>query len=178
MQMSIKQILSAAGSAVLAALIFIWLFASPISVNSVEYRINTLSQTAYENTIVPYFLDSSSSKYVNSVSHFIDDYDPSRSADEYTEIYVLFTLSKITPVPFRSVWVGIDDIPEEYKDYVICVTTGPMMTSSDKENYQGNVTVIVRHQDLTREQIEDLAQKLSYRIKWSLAMGIDGNIHI
>ena len=177
MDMTKKQILTVCAAAIAIALIFIWLFALPISVGSHTVQINTLSQSAYEKTIVPYFLDTSSSNYMDNVSHFIDDYSPDRSGEEYSEIFILFDLRKFTPVPFRSLWVGVDSIPDEYKNYVVCVTTGPLMTDNVKTKNQGSITLLVRRQDLTDEQLLQLADAVKYRIKWSLAMGIDGNIH-
>ena len=97
---------------------------------------------------------------------------------DYREIYVVIDMSKFTPVKFRQLWVDVENIPEKYADTVVCVTNGPLMTQPETSDMKANITLIVKQNDFTNEQLEQMAKELSYRVKWGLAMGVDGYVHI
>ncbi len=177
MSMTKKQVLAVMATAIAATVLFVLLFAMPVSGKRGNVSVNTLSDKAYNDTVVPYFLDEESKKYVDSVDHFLDDYDPDRTASEYCEIYMEVEMSKWTVVPFQKIWVGVENIPKEYKPYVVCVTTGPLMTDCEKDRNKGNLTLLVRHQGLTEEQLRDMASNIPLKAKWTLAMGVDGWVH-
>lgn len=175
--MTTKQILGAMGAAVAVTLVFVLLFALPVSGERGRVVVNDLSETAYKETIVPYFLDKDSKKYNEDVSHFLDDYSADREASEYCEVYMEVDLKKWTIVPFQKIWVGVENIPEAYKDYVVCVTTGPLMSDCEKDSNKGNLTLLVRRQGLSDEELLQMAQEISLKAKWTLAMGVDGWVH-
>lgn len=178
MSMTKKQILAVMAVAVAVTLLFVLLFALPVGAKRGKVLVNTVTENAYHNTLVPYFLDKESKLYNADVDHFMDDYSSERTASEYSEIYVEVDMSKFTLVPFQKVWVGVEEIPEKYADYVVCVTTGPLMTTCEKDSNKGNITLLVRRQDLTEEELLKIAEEISFKVKWTLAMGVDGWVHL
>lgn len=178
MEMTKKQVLGAAAAAVAVALIFVWLFALPVNAKISEVVVSRISNEAFKDTVVPYYLDKFSQEYIEDVDHFIDDYTPEALASDYREIYVVIDMSKFTPVKFRQLWVDVENIPEKYADTVVCVTNGPLMTQPETSDMKANITLIVKQNDFTNEQLEQMAKELSYRVKWGLAMGVDGYVHI
>lgn len=178
MEMTKKQVLAVMASAVAIALIFVWLFALPVSGKLSSVTVSRITNEVYKDTVVPYYLDEFSQEYIEDVDHFIEDYDPETLASEYREIYIEFDTSKYTPVPFQTLWVDVDEIPEKYRDCVVCVTNGPLMVDCEQSSSKGNLTLIVKQLNFTDEELEAMAKELSYKIKWCLASGIDGYIYL
>ena len=178
MEMTKKQVLVVMASAVAIALIFVWLFALPVNAKLSDVSVNRITNEVYKNTVVPYYLDQFSQEYIDDVDHFIEDYDPETLASDYREIYIEFDASKYSPVPFQTLWVDVDKIPEKYRDCVVCVTNGPLMRDCEKETSKGNITLIVKKLNYSDEELEAMAKELSYKIKWCLASGIDGFVYL
>ena len=177
MEMTKKQVLAVMASAVVIALVFVWLFTLPVSAKLSSVTVSRITSEVYRDKVVPYYLDRFSQEYIEDVDRFIDDYDPETLASEYREIYIQFNASKLTPIPFQTLWVDVDEIPEKYRDCVVCVTNGPFMTDFERESSKGNITLIVKKLNYSDEELEAMAKELSYKIKWCLASGIDGYVY-
>jgi len=176
MELTKKQIGIILLSAVAVTLVMLLVFALPVSGGIGEVRVNTVTKQAFEESIVPHFLDKLSDDYVKETKFFLTDDYTARSADEYAEIYVEVDLKKLTPIPFQTIWVGIDIIPEAYRDSVVCVTTGPTLTECERSSSKGNITFLVLRNGRSDEELQKLAQDITYDVKWTLAMGVDGHL--
>ena len=178
MEMTKKHIAIVLASAVAATLVFVLLFALPVSGTVGKVAVNTVSDTAYSETLVPYYLDKSSKTYMKGTKHYIDVSLEEHTVSDFAEVYVEVDMKKYTLVPFQSVWVGTKTIPDKYRDNIICVTNGPVMTPCETSSNKGNITMLVLRNGLSDGELTAMAKEIIYDVKWMLAMGIDGHVKV